>query len=87
MEDWLSTEQESFEDIERLSNLTISCTAVVEKAKVQWLFSNDDGENWEKIKGANEFYYTINKITEENDGERNGKLTVILKKYAILSVN
>lgn len=69
VEDWLSTEQESFEDIERLSNLTISCTAVVEKAKVQWLFSNDDGENWEKIKGANEFYFTINKITEENDGQ------------------
>ena len=84
MEDWLSTEQESYEDIERLSDLTISCTAVVEKAKVQWLFSNDDGENWEEIEGANKFEYTIDDITEENDGER--KLTVILTTYIILFV-
>merc|ERR1712176_128491 len=69
VEDWLSTEQDTYENVERLSDLTISCTAVVEKAKVQWYFSKDDGENWEAIDGATKFEYTIEDITEENDGK------------------
>ena len=67
--DWLTTEQDSYEDVERLSDLTLSCTAVVEKAKVQWYFSKDEGENWEEIEGATKFEYTIEDITEENDGK------------------
>ena len=77
VEDWLSTEQDTYEDVERLSDLTISCTAVVNKAKVQWYFSKDGGENWEEIEGAKKFEYTIEDITEENDGERREKLTIL----------
>ena len=68
VEDWLTADPDAFVDVPQFTDITLRCESVVKPNAVAWFYSEDNGESWQEIEGANKLEYTLEDITPDNGG-------------------